>query len=366
MKYLKLILVFCAFGLFSCVDEDVPTAEGTLLDFEVPDTPPEANYTLGAHYLSFGWNPNLYETPVIGQYNAGAGDPVAYAQHVKWAQQGEINFFIFTMRSAVVESDFKTDSTFIANLMTASNAAEMNFALAYSLAQMQLNDDNRIDVEANLLGQMVNDFRRMAQFLTMANTATTSAGAKVVYIRNANALFAENYANVFETVRSTIQSEFGLELYLIAEQPEWTPPLRFEHRFADGYDAVSHRSYIQIGSEGNQSFYDRYIMFEQYTDLALSLSSEELARVNLDYIPQISPSYDGTIMNANNRNYVIEKNEEWFRTYCDIAKRASGNNPERFILVDAFNSWNDNRQLEPAESYNTQFLDILKSEFKVN
>lgn len=360
------LLFFALLAATACIDEDAPTAEGTLLDFEVPDTVVSEDYVVGAHYLSFNWNPNLYETPVIGQYDAASGDPTAYEQHIEYAAQGGIDFFIFPMRSAVVAEEYAGDSAFVANLMQAPSASSMNFTLSYSFAAMELSSDSRVDAEADLLGVMTADFRRMAHFLGMTNAATTSQGAVVLYIRNAHLLYAQDYAAVYEQLRSTVREEAGVELYIIGEQQEWTPPLRFEHRLIDGVDAVSHRSYVAIGPEGNQAFYDRFVMFEQFADLALSISGEELERVGLNYVPQISPSYDGTIVDPNNTDYVIEKDEAWFRTFSDIAKRASDNNPERLIILDAFNSWNNNRQVEPGESYNTEFLEILRSEFKVD
>ena len=369
MKNLKNILVLLlALSLVACVDESVPTAEGTLLDFEVPDTPAELDYSVGAHYLSFNWSSNLQETPALGFYDALAGDPDAYEQHITWAKDAGIDFFVFGLRSAVVPSDNATDKAFIDNLQTAGNASTQNFALAYGFLEMDLGLDNRIDVEeeANLLGQMVDDFVGMGDYFAQSNYQTTASGAKVVYIRNGDQMFAESYANVYATVRAEVSAQLGVDLYLIGEQREWTPPLRYEVKFKSGVDAVSHRSYVRIGREGDRIYYDRYIMFQQYTDVALSFSSSEVSLVDLDYVPQLSPSYNGTISNIYNTDYVIDREEGWFRTFCDIAKRASGNNPENIIILDSFNGWNFDKQVEPAESYDNQFLSIVRDEFKLN
>ncbi|MFY0654955.1 MAG: glycoside hydrolase family 99-like domain-containing protein [Cyclobacteriaceae bacterium] len=369
MKNVKnIFIILLALLMVACVDESVPTAEGTLLDFEVPDTPAEVNYAVGAHYVSFDWSNNGKETPAIGEYNSQAGDPTAYAQHITWAQAAGIDFFIFNLSSGADAGNQSTDRAFIDNLLTASGASGQNFAIAYSFTGMDLSLNNRIDVadEANMMSQLVDDFVAMADLFAMSNYQTASGGAKVLYIRNGNTLFAENYANVYQTLRSEVSTQLGVDLYIIGEQQEWTPPLRFEVKFKGGVDAISHRSYARISRQGNNIFYDRMIMFEQYADLALSTASDEISKINLNYIPQVSPSYDGTIVNVSNTDFVIDREEEWFRKFCDIAKRASGNNPENIIILDSFNDWNFDKQVEPAESYSTQFLDIVRDEFKLN
>jgi hypothetical protein len=255
-----------------------------------------------------------------------------------------------------VPENFEADSTFIESLMTAPNSADMNFALAYNPVA---------GVEDGLdPATVLEDIRDMGRFLNMPNAAATDNNIKYLYITSGASITSDTSSTFFDDIREMLRTEHNIEVYMIGEQPEWTPPLRFEHRLK-GVDAISHRSYIEIGPQGNQSYYDRLIQFEQYVDIALTVSAEETARAGFHYIPQISPSYDATITNPSSLNYVIDKDEAWFRTFASIAKRASTNNPNNVIIVDSFNNWNFNKQLEPAESYNTQFLDILRDEFKL-
>ena len=61
---------------------------------------------------------------------------------------------------------------------------------------------------------------------------------------------------------------------------------------------------------------------------------------------------------------MIDKNEEWFRAHCNVARLAVGTN--RIVLLDSFNDWNRGTQLESADTYGDQYLTILREEFKVN
>lgn len=359
------VTVTCVF--VSCDEQDIPTAEGSLLDFQVEDTPPTLDYVVGAHYARFDWSSSLYEAPAIGEYASLEGDVAAYDEHISMASDAGIDFFIFRVRSGVVSESFTEDTTFVSTLQGASNASSQNFTLSYNFGEMELSGANRIDVEAGLVDQMVGDFVAMGDYFTQGNYQKTSGGEAIVYFQGADQLFAESYSALFDTIRTAVSTAHSVDLFIIAEQQPWTPPMRFEPKFKDNVDAVSHFTYARITGSGTGTYdYDRFIQFEQYVDLAMRFSSEELTKIELEYIPQISPSYDPKILNASAGFFEIEREEEWFRTFCDIAKRASGNNSNNIIILDSFNNWNLNTQIEPAESYNTQYLEILRNEFKLN
>ena len=60
----------------------------------------------------------------------------------------------------------------------------------------------------------------------------------------------------------------------------------------------------------------------------------------------------------------VEKDLEWFTTYCNVAKRSS--TPARLVFIDSFNDWNNDTQLEPAQSYGEDYLNLIRDQFKVN
>ena len=47
-----------------------------------------------------------------------------------------------------------------------------------------------------------------------------------------------------------------------------------------------------------------------------------------------------------------------------VARRAVGSN--KIVLLDSFNDWNRGTQLESADTYADEFLNILREEFKIN
>ncbi|MEQ9286131.1 MAG: glycoside hydrolase family 99-like domain-containing protein [Cyclobacteriaceae bacterium] len=358
MEKIKNILIVVSTLLISaCVDDEVPTPDDHFLNYDIPDVPVDQDYIVGAYYNSFAWDPDMVEVPSAGLYDAQNGDPAAYQSHIANANTGGIDYFIFGIRSAVNPAQFTADSSFVAMLQSATNASDMNFALNYNFGAMQLSDNNRIEGKG-FVDDLVADFERMEDLFKLSNYMQVE-GKKVVMISNAANLHSDDNVSLITQVRSAMSAK-GIDLYIIGTQPNWTPPLRYEFRYIDAVDAVSHDSYIRI----QQAWYDRYLLFHNMVDQALTYSQEALGKHNLEYIPQISPSYNGKILAANNNDVVVEKNADWFNKYCDIAKRSSSAN--RMIIVDSFNNWNQDKQVEPAQSYSDNFLKILKDEFKVN
>ncbi|QLE02442.1 glycoside hydrolase family 99-like domain-containing protein [Galbibacter sp. BG1] len=360
MKKINNIILFVGIVMLalSCDNTDTPTAEDNFLNYEVESVPVTEDYIVGANYNRFTWDPDITEQPVLGQYDASNGDPVAYQEHIEMAKQGGIDFFIFGMRSGVNPANYSSDSLYVETLQTAPNAGEVNFALNYNFQAMGLNNNTSIE-SAGLVQQFIDDFTAMSYFFQQSNYMKTDDGKAIVYISQANDLTSDDSVTLYNNMRAAVNS-LGIELYIIGIQPAWTPPLRWDFRFENAVDAVSHATYMVV----TRAFYDRFELFEQYTDQALTFAKEEFERVGLEYVPQVSPSYDPRIWNPNSGNYVFPKDEETFRTFCDVAKKATSS--KRIITVDAFNNWNFDTQLEPAQSYGTQYLEILRDEFKVN
>jgi len=137
-------------------------------------------------------------------------------------------------------------------------------------------------------------------------------------------------------------------------------PDQYDFRFVDCVDAVTHNTYIEISN----SWYDRLVMFHNIVDQALTYSAEKFTEYGLEYGPTISPSFDPTITVPGSTDFVIEKELEWFTTYCNVARRAS--TAAGLVFIDSFNDWNFDTQIEPAQSYGQDYLTLIREQFKMN
>jgi len=357
MKNIKKILLLIILIIsFSCTEDNI-TVEDSFLNYDIPIVPVTSDYTVGAQYSRFNRRNTVPEEPTIGVYNANVSDPAIYEEHVKQAQKAGIDFFIHQFRSANNQNQNNQDTAFINKLQAAPNAADVNFALSYNFGNMALNNNNRIESKG-LVQRFIDDFKLMIPFFDQTNYMKVD-GKNVVYLLNSHNLHSDDNATLYQEMRAEL-SDLGVELYLIGMQNEWTPTLRYDFRFVNGVDAVTHTTYAAV----NINLYDRIINFHKFMDIAWLYHKETFEKYNIEYIPTISPSINLKIVNSGSNIHVYDKDESWFRANCNVARRAAGTN--RIILVDSFNDWNRGTQLESATSYGEQYLQILREEFKTN
>lgn len=358
MKIFKNIALLLVVGLlfFSCTEDKAILIDDSILSYEITKVPVNTDYTVGAIYSKFIRKSTVVETPSIGVYNGDIGDPIAYEKHVKQAQTAGIDFLIFGLRSSFNMTQYNQDKTYIDNLQTASNAGDMKYAFSYDFASMGLNNNSRIETKG-LVPKFIDDFKLMVPYFQKSNYMKID-GKAVVYMTNSFNLFSNDNPALYQQLR-TEMSALGVELYLIGMQAEWTPTLRYDFRFVGGVDALTITNYAII----NVGFYDRLLFFHKFIDLAWSYHKETLAKYNIEFVPTISPSYNPKINAVSSTNYVIAKDADWFKANCNIARKVSGKS--KLVIIDSFNDWNSDTQIESATTYGEDYLKVLRGEFKL-
>ena len=222
---------------------------------------------------------------------------------------------------------------------------------------MGINNNNRIE-DKGLVQRFIDDFKLMIPYFDQPNYMKTD-GKNIVYMFNSHNLHSNDNAALYQQMRAEL-SDLGIELYLIGMQNDWSPTLRFDFRFINGVDAVTHNTYATINKNAN----DRVTNFHKFVDIAWGYHKETWLGYNIEYIPTISPSINLKIINSGSNITVFDKDEDWFRDFSNIARRASG--ASKIVLIDSFNDWNRGTQLESADTYGDDFLQVLREEFKVN
>lgn len=347
-----------ALGLSSCDEDDGPSVDDHFLNYEVPEEPVDRDYLVGAFYTFAPFTPNVTAEPVAGRYAPASAE--AYAEHLGDAARAGIDFFVFDVRGGNAPAEFREDSARVAALLAAPGAEGQGFAIAFDFANYNLNNAaRRIERPEGLLDQFVGDVRRLGEaFLSRANYAAVG-GRKIVYLRGAQNLFADDDAAVYARLRADLAAD-GHDLYLIGEQPAWTPPGRWDFRFVGNVDAVSHYRYAQIQS----GFFSRFQLFETVVDQAWQYHREVFEGQGLAYVPQVSPAFDRRFAAPASNDFVFERDGgEFFSAYANLARRAATG---PVVLVDSFNDFKVGNQVEPTESYGDAFLDAVAAEFTPN
>jgi hypothetical protein len=366
------ILLMVGLLFFSCTEDKAILLEDSKFNKPIPQLPVNTDYTVGAIYAraAFKFDRGYYlpvETPSWGTYDGTIADPIRYEDHVKQAKTAGVDFFIFNLRSA----QYVSDTTFVHNLQMAPNAKEMDFAFSYTFNAPGSSITSPFQEFSTTEIQFLKDFELMEKHFKKDNYMKIK-GKAVVYMNNSFNLFAYDNTVLYQKLRTQMRL-LGVELYLIGMQLEWTPTLRFFtsgfNRFNGCVDALTYTNYANLLFVD----YDRKLFFHKYVDLAWSDYRDKfgesnhkatLAKYNIEFVPTISPSYTLKINNELSTNYPIAKNADWFKAYCNIARRASGTN--KLVIIDSFNNWDLDTQIESATSYGDEYLKILRSEFKVN
>ena len=364
MKQIKYI-VLVSTVLFACKKYNTgPSPSDNFLNYKINEIPVTQDYTVGAFYYNFGaFNANITEVPVVGKYAMPSGvlTPNVMSQHIAQAATAGIDYFIFSYRSANKDANnWKSDSALIRGFLNA-NTGGMKFALQYNFSNTSYGISNTAPLEKNAttLNQFFNDITRTAPYMNDANYMKVG-GKTLLLIQNAQLLYSNNNKSIYDTLRSRL-SALGFTMYLVGMQDRWTPPARYPFRYVGCVDAIYHQCFsTQLSS------WDRWYVLPQAIDQNWEYSKKYFAdSMHVSYIPNISPAYNWLITNPTSLNpsYPRTDSGTMYKQLCNVAKM-NADVSTRLVLIDSWNSWADDSQLEAATDYQNRYLDITKKEFK--
>jgi hypothetical protein len=346
--------------------DDGPSPSDNVLAYEIKEVPVTADYTVGAFYnFIANFNANVKDTPTAGRYNMpnGVVSPALAAAHIDQAVKAGLDYFVFTYRSPSRDlNNYKLDSTVIKTFLDNNTAGKVKFALAYNWAtgSYGVTQTAPLENDAVKLEQFMQDFLRIVPLLKNSSYQQVN-GKPLIYIKQAQDILSNNTAAIYTQLRTRLTA-VGVELYIVGMQNAWTPPARFDYRFYKCVDAVYHQSYSGVGLTN----WDRFYLLPQAMDQAWKYSKSYFkTEYNLSYVPTISPAYSPRIQNANSLNPVFDRldNGALYKKLCNVAKM-NADEQTRLIMIDSFNDWPNDTQLEASTKYGDTYLTITRSEFK--
>ena len=369
----------CKKWIFS-KDNTGPSPQNSILAYTINEIPVTKNYTVGAfYYNNSAWNPNVKRVPVVGDYNMpnGAVSPAVMATHITQAVSGGIDYFLFAYRSPTKDNtNWQHDSTLVQTFVNANSTGSMKFALAYVVnsGALGISNSNPLEKNATAMNNFLTDFQRgAAAFMGNPNYVQVN-GKTLLYIEAAENIYSSQDSVIYDSIRVRL-SNMGFTMYLVGMQDPWSPPARYIDRFYKCVDAIYHNSFS--GNSGLTSW-DRWYLLPQTMDQNWEYSRAYFrdSMGGINYIPDISPACDPTIVTASSTNPIYPRTDSgaMFRQLCNVAKMnadTSGNGI-RMVLIDSWNQWQYDMQLEPdttnsngPKPYGESYLDIVRKEFKI-
>lgn len=380
--YISLVCIAGFFIMPSCQKEEDPTIEDHFLNYEIPDVPVTQDYLVGVDYrftTTYGaatYKALYAKTPILGEYAnikaSIAGSSVQVVDsHLVWLNEAKVDFLLVTIRSGSTDlANFTSDKSYIDRILSSPYLGNIKIAFAYDFSKLGLGSSYPTETDKSMLienktGALANyikDYKTfMAPYFNLSNYLKIG-NKNVVFIKNAYRLFSLDNAALTKRLRDSMNL-VGKEVYLVGQQEKWSPPQRFEHRFRNAVDAIYHDNYLGIATNDLTRLYK----FNQVTDQAWQYAKAMFNSWDIEYIPNIGPSMNTNLSSPNSRspyyNPFFEKDSVFFVDYCNVGKQNS--DVSRIILVDSWNNWSWDGQLEPATQYGYRYLNILRDQFKV-
>lgn len=302
---------------------------------------------VGAHY--YPWYDHerwagqpATDTPTLGRYSSA--DHAVAAQHIRWAKQADIDFFMISCLSP----DGPEAKTLRASVVPALEEAAFRFALHYETPiALGLRPDKPIDLAAKLPDGTVAGDRLSEHFDHLAETYLRhpqylrydgKAVVMVYLVRN-----MENAGPYLKTVRERLAGR-GVELYLIADVMYWERPGELDWAFLqEHFQAVTaynmyHRPEFLSGVK------------RQYE------ATDRAARARgLRMIPNVMPGYNDTRLRGAGRTTIDRVGGAFYRDYWRLASEHVRHD-QPFLLITTFNEWHEGTEIEPSAEYGNSFL----------
>lgn len=363
--YRYCLIIIIAVVAFACKKTDSPSIDDNFLNYKITEVPVTQDYAVGAFYINYGaFNNTSPETPIAGKYSFTNGLPPAgvMTQHIAFAKTAKLDYFIFSVRSANLDfNSYKQDSALVNSFLAEPTSSGMKFALSYSLSTSSLGGISAtvpLESKTTQLESFYRDFQRMSVYFKSSNYMKVN-GKYLVIINHAQDLAANNNPAIYTEIRKRL-SAMGYELYIVGMQGQWTPPQRFYYRFQNCVDAMYEADMLNTGANLERSY-----LFPQYCDQNWAYWKQYLESINIEFVPCVQPAYNITITNASSLNYNFTRADSgaFYKTYCNVAKRNASKS--RLIIIDNFNDWTHDEQIEPSKSYGNKYLDITRQEFKL-
>lgn len=411
------LLLLAGLFLNSCSNDNVPSVEDNFLNYQIPSVAVTEDCVVGAYYYDnglTGQTTTIYDritgaidkttgkvgpwiTPVLGNYNTTLNtNSVAYIQqHIDWATEAEIDFLVLPaiteVSTALYPNNVNANNIKLVNAITgkigadgldATNSAgpvvdmkSVKYVLSINLSSVYAGLNNTTLIEkiapSTIASQSVtrvqrfNDgFKRLSDYFSDPKYYKVD-GKPMVVIYNPQLIYSQASDTLYDNMRKYVKDYSGYDMFLVAQQPCWTPPARYEHFFIKGkVDAITH-----VNMYNQSAMYDRSFWYPQAIDQNWKYSKDFfLANWNIDYIPAVSPSFNIYVYNGAYNFPFVNKSPEGYATMCNVAKRNLGK--RRLVFIDSFNQWQFNTQIEPADStygngYGKTYLKITKEQFKV-
>lgn len=349
---------------------------------------------VGAHYypwygkpchaiLGAGeWESGYTHKPCLGTYDVR--DSRVIAQHVDWAHQARLDFFMFNWTGRETWDDRTVRDYFLRH----PRARDIRFCFNYDSYQAlnKLNVGQSYDLNEDYRQGLAKGEKLAADFDYLADTYFQHPnylrvnGRPVVMIYIVREF--THAAPYLERVRELLLKK-GMDVFLIADVVFWESSQlvrRVDWQKVVGHPGRALNAAWRLGRRWRRTsevadavpwrYFDAITGYNLYSiamtsaflsDAALLFQTfaERAHRAGLGFVPSLMPGYDDRALSGQHRRLLDRAGGEFYRSFWRIAaQHLSPSLP--MILVTSFNEWHEGTEIEPSVEYGDTYLRLTK------
>jgi hypothetical protein len=306
---------------------------------------------VGGYYYPWYYKERWTNEPVAGTPRLGfysSDDRAVAAQHVKWAKEAGLDFFLVSSLGA----EGREGKNFANVVLPEIQRADFKFAVLYETPlALGLPAGKPIDLQAkNSDGTTAGDlFVKHFDHLTdeyfkhgSCLRRNNKAVAVVYLVRD-----MVNADTALRTVRQQAAMK-GVDLFLVADVVYWTDPETLDWAFL--------RRHFQAVTAYNMHFRQKFL---EATAAQFAAANRAAKKHSLRLIPNAMPGYDDTPLRGEGRPTLHRRRGEFYRDSWKVAAKFV-DREQPLLFVTSFNEWHEGTELEPSEEYGDRYLKLTK------
>jgi len=374
--------------------------------YSIPDVPVTEDYVVGVSYniqyrdtaSNVWWDNNtkahlLYTgTPMLGEYDMRQDLITTLHQHMDWAAQAGIDFFIIPWGGRGY------NDTIIQEFGNYYKPGDPQLVIRF--------DPGYRFPKASADTMMYNSLV-MDSLKTDLDSLYTYVMTQPYAYKNKNTgqpvMILTNYTNTgnipsVNQFNAFLRNAVNNNIWIMAELPtHWTSPEMWGYNTANGYSGGASAGYVQPDTiKAFDAFFitdistsnkDQYDGFYSFLDYNYNYWQKAVAPLGKEYVPTIMPSFDNLVNNPISNTYLIPRwkdgsgayvisgslpgaptynwsnvTENPYKTLANVAKRNVG--PSRIVIIYGWNDFVNGDNLEPTQEFGTDYLQYTKEFFK--
>lgn len=311
---------------------------------------------IGAYYYPWYFKDRWTEqavthTPLLGHYYSA--DKATVRQHIQWAQQAGMDFFIVSWLSREGQEGRNLKNAFLPEIAKSN----LRFAILYETPlALQTPGGKKIDLKrmlpsATTAGHtMIEHFDHLSSAYFNQPNYLRVDGRPVVIMYVVRDL--TNAAPYFELLRERMKKK-GFNPYLIADVLYWDSPLSFDQTLLKAhFDGLTAYNMYALAESSRSNFLA--LVEQQFRQSDIWARS-----IGLRLVPNVMPGYDDTSLRGKGRPVLGRDGGVYYSNNWRIASQFV-DSQQPMLFVTSFNEWHEGTEIEPSLEHGNAYLRLSR------